>query len=135
MGIAFGILSEGGKYHLVEIQPVTKENQYGQECHRRIIPFSAPAHEDQDGANKVDDKIQEENALESITMFMVANPVFKINSFFRLVAIPDQHVLGEPEIGPEDGKRKHELANIVQVLLVYQFQVTQVLQIDYKDCD
>src|SRR5690606_4786792 len=61
--------------------------------------------------------------------------MFEIYRFLRNVSIPDQHVLAEPEIRPEDRESKHELTQIMQVFLVYQFKVSEVFQIYHEDGD
>ncbi len=38
-------------------------------------------------------------------MFVVTNPVYKIYGFFWLVTVPNQHVLREPQIRPENREK------------------------------
>ena len=56
----------------------------------------------------------------------------KVNSFFRNVSIPDQHVLAEPQIGPEYREGKHELTDIMKVLFVGELQIALILKIYYE---
>ena len=64
-------------------------------------------------------------------MLVVADPVHEINGLLRLVTVPDQHILGKPEVGPEDRESKHEFTNIMQVILCSEFQVAFVFQVNY----
>ena len=41
----------------------------------------------------------------------------KVNGLFGNVRIPDQHVLAETDVGPENGEGEHELTHDVVVLM------------------
>ena len=55
-------------------------------------------------------------------------PGLEINGLFRDIRIPDQHELGEPQVGPENRKGKHELTDIMQVLIIGVLQVVVIFQ-------
>src|ERR1700709_12146 len=118
------------KDHLVKIEPVTKYQKYGHKSYRGIVAFGAAFHEDQQGCQEVDDQVQIEDPF--ISAFETR---LEIDGFFRDIRIPDQHELVKPEIGPEDREGKLELTQVMQMLLVDIFQVTQVLQIHYEQGD
>jgi len=117
------------KNHLIKVQPVPEDDQYGHESHRCIITFGAPLHKDQQRAKEVDDQVQVENALVG-----TFEPVLEIDGFLGNVGIPDQHKLGKPQVSPENGEGELELAEVMQVLLVHILQVSPVLEIDDEQC-
>ena len=90
------------KDHLIKIQPVTEYDQHTHECHHGIISFGSSSHQQQNRCNEIDNEIQEENSFVWRRMTTGTNSFNKISCFFRLVAVPDQHVLGEPQICPEN---------------------------------
>jgi hypothetical protein len=50
----------------------------------------------------------------------------KVNRFFGLVAVPNEHVLRKPQISPEYGESEHEFAKIMQMFFISKFQVALV---------
>jgi len=118
------------KYHLIEIQPVAKQNQGRHKRHQRPISLGTPAHINQERSKEIDDQVQPENRC-----IWPLQTLFEINRFFRHIRIPDQHKLAKPQIGPEDGECELELAEIVQMFFIRQLQVSFILEIDYKNGD
>ena len=49
-----------------------------------------------------------------------------------MVAVPDQHVLGKPQITPENGKCKHEFSKIMKMFFIGIFQISIILQINIQ---
>ena len=85
VGIGFG------KYHLVEIQPVSEDQKYGHKSYRTPVAFGAPLHKDQQRAHKVDYQVQIKDAS--------VRPIesgLEIDRLFGDIRIPDQHELRKP---------------------------------------
>src|SRR5579863_9423012 len=117
-----------GEYHLVKIQPVSKDQKYGHKCYRAPVPFGPPFHVDQQRGHEVDYEVQIKDP-----RIRPVKPRFKIDRLLRNIRVPDQHELIEPEIAPEDRKGKLVLRHIMQVLFIGVFQVSLILQVDDKD--
>src|SRR5688500_17258882 len=101
-----------------------------QHCHKSdgsIVSLRASSHQYQQWSKEVDDQVKPENAF--IYSFL---SWFEINRFFRNVSIPDQHILGEPEIRPEYREGKHEFSKIMNMFFVHEFQVAVVLEVHYE---
>ena len=119
--------SQGARHkHLEEIQPVTENNYHSHEGQGKIIPLARCRHQDQNGHSKIDNQIGiKYDAVRTMLTQL------KVCRLIRNVGIPNQHVLREPKVGPENTECKHELTQIMQVLLCNQLQITLILQIDY----
>src|SRR5882757_553119 len=91
MRFARCIFSDAWEYHLVKIQPVTEYDKNSHKRHRGIVTLRTPAHQYQYRRHEVDHQVQEEYRFKrSMGMLRIANPVFEINGFFRLVTVPYQ---------------------------------------------
>src|SRR5215831_363910 len=55
------------------------------------------------------------------------------SGLFRDISIPDQHVLGEPDVTPEDREREQQLTHDVVVLFVHKGQVASFLESEHND--
>src|ERR1700743_2021324 len=113
------------EYHLIEIQPVTENQKYGHKCYRAPIPLGTPLHQDQQRAYKVDYQVQ--------VKYAGIRPVeagFEVDGLFGDVAVPDEHELVEPEVGPEDREGELELTEVMQVLFVDKLEIPLVLKVD-----
>src|SRR6185312_6477890 len=118
------------KHHLIKIQPVAKQQSYRHKSYDSIIAFGRRTHINQYGRQEIDDQVQPEYS--GIRSFGAG---FEINGFFRNICVPDQHELREPEVGPEYGKGKLKLSEIMQMLLIRVFQITFVLHVHNKHAD
>ena len=122
------VLVDLGEYHLVKIQPVSKDQKYGHKCYGAPVPFGPPFHIDQQRGYEIDYEVQIKDP-----RIRPVKPRFEIDRLLRDIRIPDQHELVEPEITPEDRKGKLILGHIMQMLLIRIFQVTLILQVNDKD--
>src|SRR5690606_7680801 len=100
-----------------------------------IISLGTTLHQDQQGRQEVDDEHEPEHACIGTTVIFARYARFEVNSFFGNIRIPDQHVLREPQVSPEDRECKHELTQVMQVFLVGIFQVSLVFQVYHKKND
>lgn len=116
--------------HLPEIQPVTEDDHDSDENNGSIVTFGVPFHQEQQRSNKVDQEVQEEDWSP-----LAPNTRLEVFSFFRHVGVPDQHVLAEPEVGPEDAEREHELAEVVQVFIVHHGKISFAFQVNNEQCN
>ena len=83
--------------HLEEIQPVSEDNQHCDEGNREVVSFTWAGHQYQERHNEVDQEVGvEDDAVRSLL------PQLKVNRFIRDIGIPNQHILSEPQVRPED---------------------------------
>ena len=85
-----------------------------------LMPQASPAHREWVGitldvwiAAYNTNKIKKEDTIISASFFCSTNSFYKIFCFFRLVTVPDKHILREPQISPEYRKGKHKFTQIV----------------------
>ena len=83
-------------YHLEKIYPVAEYDQYCHERDERPVSFGAFFHQYQYRAKEIYKQVKEEQAIISAGVFGSTNSLNEIFCFFRLVTIPNEHVLGEP---------------------------------------
>ena len=88
-------------HHLVKVYPVTEDDEHRHDGDHGPVPFGSPPHQYQQRAKEVHDQVEEEEAFIRACFFCRSYPLNKILGLFRLVTVPDQHILGEPQVCPE----------------------------------
>ena len=73
-----------------------RNDEHGHERNHGPVPWF-PLHQYQQGAQEVDDQVQENMALYGPAFGGGSDTLNEIFCFLGLVAVPDQHVLREPE--------------------------------------
>ena len=58
-----------------------------------------------------------------------------VESFFGDIGVPDEHKLEEPDIDPEGAKGKEIAAKVMEVILVYGFEVLEFFEDNGGDSD
>src|SRR5690606_33425750 len=93
----------GGHHHDENIQIVAQEHHDPTHDHKPIDTLVIGIHKNQQGEHKVHYQHAEKG------QFIIGDPGHKISDLLGNVRIPDQHELGEPQVGPEDAETEHEL--------------------------
>src|SRR5690606_24957690 len=118
------ISHRGGHYHDKNIQIVSQKHHDPRHNHEPVDPFVFGVHQHQQGEHKGHYNHGGEGHL------VVADPRHEIGDLLGDVRIPDQHELGEPQIGPTNSEPKHELGQIMDMAVVHMLQMAPGLQID-----
>src|SRR5690606_13460810 len=94
-----------GHDHDVVVEPMAEQQQATHERHHAYFALHVAVHQQSYRCHEIDDNIQPEPKL-----VLGLPPLIKVNGFFGDIRIIDEHKLRKPDISPEDGKPKNELA-------------------------
>lgn len=82
---------------------MTKERQDGYQNQCSVLPLITVTHQNQEWQDKVDNQVTVPKD------WILRYSLFEVNCFFTVVTVPNQHVLGEPQVRPKYTKREQEL--------------------------
>src|SRR5690606_15166707 len=103
------ILHDPWSHHVEEVEPMTDNDNRTNHLQHRDLAFRIPCHEQQERQNKVHYQVR----VEYPAVRTRPHSFDEVYGLFRDVRIPNQQKLAEPDVSPENRKRKAIFPEVV----------------------